>query len=317
MVFGEPQILGQLKSAYRAAHTRGMTGSVLNRLFHRAFAAAKTVRTKTEIGRNAVSVCFAVRELGSQVFGDLKSASVMLIGTGEMGILSLKHFRAAGTEKFFVVSGALRRAASAAESFSAIPLVMSNFAGYLAEADIIVGARALEVGEEPYLGLEAAQAAARKRAGRPQLFVDLGVPRNFTPEIEDLPDAFLYTIDDMEGLVQQNIEARKAAKIDADRIIDKEVENFTQWLERRQADPVIKALRERAQLIEAAEVERTISRLRSKGCEPKTLAIVESELLSLSHRLSAKLLHRPYSGIKEEVKKDTKVVGRLKKLFLG
>jgi len=317
LVVGEPQILGQIKSAYRTAHSHGATSAVLNRLFHRAFGVAKEVRTRTQIGHHAVSVCYAARELASQIFGDLSDATVMLIGTGEIGTLALKHFNAAGVKSFFVVSHSLSRAAEVAESVDGVPLSLSNFQEFLPRADIIVGASQLMIGD-PFCVREAmVKEALRERPGKPQFYIDLAVPRNFEATLGNVSDAFLYNIDDLEEVVQQNLDTRSIEVKRAEVIVDDAVDKFLSWLQRQAVEPSIKELSERCQLHKKIEVEKTMRRLRRAGFDERQCKLLSSAVEDLSDALIARALHRPFTVLKENAPHNQKVIALFREFFLN
>ena len=239
MIIGEPQILGQIKTAYELAVAGGTVGAVLHKLYPRAFKVGKAVRTDTSIGKHAVSVCYAARELAEQVVGDLSKARVLMVGTGETGRLALKHFRAAGTRDFVIASSDLERSKELAEINGALAISQSELSEHLAAADIVIGA-SLRTGDQPYLissDLVAEQFS--KRASKPQFFIDLGVPRNFQPEIANLADLFLYNIDDLQNVVSYNLKAREDELASADIIVESELENFLVWYDSRWVEPAI------------------------------------------------------------------------------
>ncbi|MFN8388956.1 MAG: glutamyl-tRNA reductase [Bdellovibrionota bacterium] len=316
LVVGEPQVLGQLKAAYEQASAAGTAKEVLHRLFHRAFRAAKVVRSKTGIGHNAVSVCYAAKELAEQIFGDLSQAHVMLVGAGEMGALALKHFAAAGVKQFSVVNKTLARACELAEVYGGLPLQLSQLARHLPNADIIIGTSSLPTGSDPLVSLEDVSRSVQSRSGLPQFYLDLSVPRNFPAGIDSLPDAFLYNIDDLERVVQENMSSRLLEAKRAEGIIDQQVEQFWQWLKRRRVDDSIRELAARYRSFEESEIQKTLRRLQRLGL-PAESAELRIALEDLSQALLAKTLHQPVTSLRELVQSDPAALDLFRELFLG
>jgi len=316
MVLGEPQILGQVKTAYEVAQEQGATRTLLNRAFHRAFGVAKTVRTETNIGRNAVSVCYAAKELAVQIFGELKDVRVMLIGAGEMGRLSVKHFRSAGVRQFFLVNKTLEKAVELAEEVDGVALSLANLPDFLPQADIVLGAVTLGQGAAPILTRESLKTALRSRHAEPQFLIDLGVPRNFSDDIADLPDAFLYNLDDLQGVVEKNFDARQLELERAQVLVTEEAQKFTHWLQARALDPEIKELFDRYGEFQESEVEKTMRRLRHSNLTQDQLSEVESAVRDLSRALISKSLHQPVETLKRLGAWDRTVVEVFRNLFL-
>ncbi len=313
LVVGEPQILGQLKSAYEFAQSQGATSRILNRLFHRAFGVAKAVRSQTKIGQNAVSVAYAGRELARQIFGDLCHASVLLIGTGETGVLATKHFVAAGVRQLFVASRSLERASALARECHGVPLVTEQLGDFLPLADIVIGATGLVANESFVLSRTQVSDALAERVGRVTFFIDLGVPRNFDPEISEISDAFLYNIDDLEGIVKQNVDARLVEAESAQSILEEEVEKFGQWLHRCAVEREIGAFMREMDHSRMDEVEKTVRRLHKETNVPDHL--VRAALDDFSRSWTKKLLHQPLNVLREEGADDGAVLALFKKVF--
>jgi glutamyl-tRNA reductase len=315
MILGEPQVLGQLKAAYRVARDAGTTNGTLNRLFDRAFGVAKAVRTKTGIGRNAVSVCYAAKELAHQIFGSLEGARVMLIGAGDTGTLALKHFQRAGASQFLVVNKTLSKAAELAELVGGAALDLNSFQPLLSQADIIIGAATLGQDSSPLISSVDIQRAVRERVGQPQFLIDLGVPRNFDADIDGVADAFLYNVDDLEAVVAENICARQMETQRAELIVSEEVQKFLRWLERRTVEPAIREVLDIAQGYEDREVEKTIRRLKSIGIAESQIPLVEDAIRDFSHALLAKVLHEPISTLKRQGVEDRSAVDSFREYF--
>ena len=317
MVLGEPQILGQLKTAYRVAQEVGTTKSVLNRLFHRAFRVAKVVRTRTKIGHHAVSVCFAAREVAQQIFGDLRDASVMVFGAGEMGTLALKHFQSAGAVQPYVVNKTLARACELAEQSGGVPLTFQNVPSFLSKADVVIGACTLTPGDPPLVTRAQVEAAQRLRQGRPQFFVDLSVPRNFDTGLDGLSDVFLYNIDDLDSIVQRNLAGRELEVDRAQVFVDEEVDRFCGWLAARDVENSIRELASQVNLYSDIEIAKTLRRLRREGGEGISETQLQAALQDLANGLLAKVLHQPITSVRELSAVEPSALAQFRKLFLA
>lgn len=316
LVLGEPQILGQLKEAFRTAQSVGATSSLLTRLFSRAFGVAKTIRTRTNIGRNAVSVCYAAKELAAHIFGDLARARVMLLGAGEVGALAVKHFHAARVSEIFIVNKTLERALELANEYRGVPLSFSHLEHFLPQADIIIGACALESGAETLVNQATAKRAAKLRAGTPQFYLDLAVPRNFSSEIGELSDVFLYNIDDLKETVQRNLTSRALEVDRAEEIITDEVTKFCDWLDRRSVDRTIGEVIAGCTAMRQQEVDKTLRRLR-RTLSAEQLTAVKDALDDLSRSILAKTLHRPITLVRSRADREAEVVENFREMFLG
>jgi len=289
MVLGEPQILGQMKEAARVAESAGTLGSMLHQLFQRTFAVAKEVRSTTAIGANIVSIAAASTHLAERVFGDLSSQRVLLIGAGEMIELCAAHFAGKQPRAMTVANRTRERAHALASRFDAASLGLTELADALPQHDVVVSCTASPV---PIIGLGAAERAIRARRHRPMVMVDLAVPRDIEPEVGELDDVFLYTIDDLGSIVEAGLESRQAAVVEAEAIIDQQVDYFLHWVESRQAVPVIRSLRDQAERMRRHELERAVKAL-SRGHSAQEV------LDLLSHRLTNKFLHGPTRLIAE------------------
>jgi glutamyl-tRNA reductase len=287
MVLGEPQILGQMKLAAREAQEAGCLGTHLHHLFQQAFSVAKEVRTTTEIGLHSVSMAAASIKLAQRIFGDLSSTRVLFIGAGEMIQLCATHFAAQHPRQIVVANRTLDRGELLAKDFGGEAITLSELPLRMHEFDIVVSCTASTL---PIIGLGMIERAIRQRKHRPMFLVDLAVPRDIEREVADLPDAFLYTVDDLGELIKEGAQARQDAVLQAEAIIDHGVQNFIQWRDSRQHVPVIKALAEHAQAIQAGELALAKKRL-AKGED------IEAVLQSLAHGLSQKYLHGAYSQL--------------------
>ena len=289
MVLGEPQILGQMKAAARAAESAGTLGSVLHRLFQRSFAVAKEVRTTTRIGAASVSMAAAAVKLAARIFPSLKDQSVLFIGAGEMIELAATHFAAQAPARITVANRTLERAQRLAHRFNAHAIELRSLAEQLHEHDIVVSCTASSL---PILGKGLVERALRARRRRPMFMVDLAVPRDIEPEAGELDDVFLYTVDDLAGIVSANLDSRRSALEQAEAIIDTQVGQFMHWMRLREGVPLIRALREEADAARRRELEQALRAL-ARGEDPAK--VVEA----LSQTLTNKLMHGPTQALSE------------------
>jgi glutamyl-tRNA reductase len=289
MVLGEPEILGQMKEAARSAEAAGTLGTVLGKLFQRSFAVAKEVRSTTQVGANSVSMAAASVKLAARIFPSLKDQKVLFIGAGEMIELCATHFAAQGPARIAVANRTFERAETLARRFSARAIELRELAAQLHEYDVVVSCTASSL---PILGKGMVERALKARRRLPMFMVDLAVPRDIEPEVAELDDVFLYTIDDLQGIVQGNLDARRSAVEQAEAIIDTQVGQFMHWMQVRQSVPLIRALRDQAEDARRLEVERAL-RLLAKGDDPKQ--VVEA----LSQGLTNKFMHAPTQALNE------------------
>src|SRR5882724_13155684 len=230
MVLGEQQILGQMKEAARAAESAGTLGTVLHKLFQRSFAVAKEVRSTTRVGANSVSMATAAVKLAARIFPSLKDQNVLFIGAGEMVELCATHFAAQGPARLTVANRTLERAARLAHRFNGRSIELKSLAEQLHEHDIVVSSTASSL---PILGKGLVERALRARRRRPMFMVDLAVPRDIEPEVGELDDVFLYTVDDLAEIVSLNLDARRSAVDQAEAIIESQVGQFMHWMQAR------------------------------------------------------------------------------------
>ena len=283
MVIGEPQILGQVKDAVRQAEQAGTLGTTLHKLFQRTFSVAKEVRSTTAIGANTVSMAAAAVHLSERIFERVSEQRVLFVGAGEMIELCAAHFGGEQPKKMTIANRTPARARALAERFGADVLSLDQVAESLAAYDIVVSCTGSPL---PIIGLGMVERALKARRHRPMVMVDLAVPRDIEPEVAALGDVFLYTVDDLAKVVDSGLESRHAAVIEAEGIIDERVDGFLHWLDSRGTVPTIRALREHADHLRQAEVERAV-RLLAKGEDPHK--VIEA----LSHGLTNKLIHGP------------------------
>ena len=297
MVLGEPQILGQMKAAARAAESAGTLGSVLHRLFQRSFAVAKEVRTTTRIGAASVSMAAAAVKLAARIFPSLKDQSVLLIGAGEMIELAATHFAAQAPARMTVANRTLERAERLAHRFNARAIELRSLAEHLHEHDIVISSTASSL---PILGKGLVERALRARRRRPMFMVDLAVPRDIEQEAGELDDVFLYTLDDLAGIVSANLDARRASLDQAEAIIDTQVGQFMRWMRLREGVPLIRALREQADAARRQELDRALKAL-ERGADPAQV------LEALSQTLTNKLMHGPTQALSETLARLNRV----------
>ena len=283
MVIGEPQILGQVKDAVRHAEQAGTLGATLHKLFQRSFSVAKEVRSTTAIGANIVSMAAAAVHLSERIFESVRDQRVLFIGAGEMIELCAAHFCGEQPRKVTIANRTAARAEALAARFGADVIRLDQVAEVLAGYDIVVSCTGSPL---PIIGLGMVERALKARRHRPMVMVDLAVPRDIEAEVAASGDVFLYTVDDLAKVVDSGLESRQAAVIEAEGIIDERVDGFLHWLDSRGTVPTIRALREHADALRRAELERA-SRLLARGEDPHKV------LEALSQGLTNKLLHAP------------------------
>jgi len=258
MIVGEPQIIGQIKEAYRTATLKGASGVILNRLLHKSFFVAKRVRTETGIGDNAVSVSYAAVELAKKIFGNLEGKKVLLIGAGEMAELAVEHIMRNKAETILVANRTFDRGVELAEKFGGKAIRFEEIMETLKSADIIISS----TGAPDYIiTRKEVKGIIRSRRNRPLFFIDITVPRDIDPEIHHLANTYVYDIDDLKGVIEENIEDRKLAAVKGERIVDEAVIRFQQWYESLEVVPTIVALRTKLENIAHGEMKRTLQTL--------------------------------------------------------
>ena len=281
MVLGEPQILGQMKDAVRTAEEAGALGTTLNQLFQRSFAVAKEVRSSTEIGAHSISMAAAAVRLASQLFEDLTRTRILFVGAGEMIELAATHFAAKNPKAIAIANRTLERGEHLASRFGGSVMQLSELPDRLHEFDAVVSCTASTL---PIIGLGAVERALKRRRHRPMFMVDLAVPRDIEPEVKALEDIYLYTVDDLSGVVQTGQASRQAAVAQAEAIIDAGVQSFLHWLDQRSSVPLIQQLNAQADEWRAAELARA-RKLLAKGED------VDAVLEAMSRGLTQKMLH--------------------------
>ena len=289
MVLGEVQILGQLKDAYRVAQESGSTGPILNKLFQAAFSAAKRVRTETRIGANAVSLASATVSLARRVYEDLSAHNALLVGAGEMNALTARHFLSAGIKRMVIANRTLSKAEALAAELKAHAAPLSDLDKELADADIVISCTASPV---PVITKRAVEAAIRARRRRPIFMVDMAVPRDIEPDVADLEDVYLFSIDDLQQLVDENIQQREMAAGGARLVINEEVARFLAESRAKDAGPAIRALRQQAEAIRQQTVEQARRMLAAGKSNDEVIDY-------LANTLTNRLLHAPTQALRQ------------------
>jgi glutamyl-tRNA reductase len=281
MIVGEPQILGQIKDSYSMATREKTTGVILNRLMHRAFHTAKRVRTETGICDAAVSVSYAAVELAKKIFYDLRGKKVLLIGAGEMAELAARNLVSQGVNSVTVANRTFERAVELARNFNGRPVAFEEIGSQLFEADIVISSTA---SPEYVITSEQVKSSFRKRRNRPLFFIDIAVPRDVEPQVNDLENAYVYDIDDLRGVIQLNKAQRAEEAFKAERIVEEEVIKFERWVNTLAVVPTIVSIKEKGETIRLAEIRKSIAGLghlspeQREGLETLTLSIVEKIL---------------------------------------
>jgi len=311
MVIGEPQILGQLKQYYDAAQRAGTVGAVLHRLFHRSFSVAKRVRSETGIGSGAVSVSSVAVDLAKRIFDRFDDKTVMLIGAGKMGDLMARHLQSVGVQTLMVTNRTFERALAVAENIQGNPIRFEDFVRYLAMCDLVIGCAGA-----PDVLIDAAtvEKVLRERKHKTMFFLDIGDRRNFDPLINDLDNVYLYNIDDLKGVADENLQERASEAEKAEEIVREEVESFLRWLASLEQVPTITALRQRFEEIRQREIEKSL------GGNLKDLSAKQRDAVQeMTAAMVNKMLHGPISQLKRnsanEDEDATLYIAALRKLF--
>jgi glutamyl-tRNA reductase len=289
MVLGEPQILGQLKDAYRTAQDAGTTGPTLNRLFQAAFSVAKRVRTETQIGANAVSVASAAVSMAKTVFSSFDTRTALMVGAGETIALAARHLHADGLRRMIVANRSVDRARELAAEFQGFAIGIDEIPSHLREADIVVASTA---SPNPIITRAMTASALRARKRRPMFMVDIAVPRDIEPEVAELEDVYLFTIDDLQSVVEENKEGRRQAARKADQMIAAEADRFEMQLRTRDAAPTIRRLRLQAEQAR----QHTLDQARHMLAAGRS---AEEVLDFLSATLTNRLIHAPSQRLRD------------------
>jgi glutamyl-tRNA reductase len=308
MVVGEPQILGQIKEAYSEATRQKTSGVILNRLMHRSFHVAKRVRTETDICEAAVSVSYAAVELAKKIFYDLQGKKVLLVGAGDMAELAARHLMRQGVASMVVANRTFERAVQVAEAFKAQPVSFEEVEGQFLDVDIVITSTA---SPDYVVTHEQVKQALRKRRNRPLFFIDIAVPRDVQPEVNDLDNVYVYDIDDLKGVVQLNKAQRIQEAVKAERIVQEEVSKFARWLKTLSVVPTIVSLRDKMESIIQVELRKSRSSL--AGLTPEEIEAVQT----LTRSVAEKLLNDPIVYLKRMADRKTAntYIDMAKKLF--
>jgi glutamyl-tRNA reductase len=296
MMLGEPQILGQVKDAYHQASDAGTVGKTLSRLFQKTFSVAKSVRTETDIGKNAISVAYAAVSLTKQVFGQLNEYRALLIGAGETIELVARHLSNQKIGNITVANRTIDRAHSIAEPLGGSAISLSAIEHQLENADIIISSTAAP---DTIISKEMVRSALTRRKHRPMLFIDLAVPRDIESEITDLSDTFLYAVDDLKAIIDENVKSRQSAAAIAETIIDGHVEDFIDWLKQQAHSNQIQELRQTADQITQQLITKAQQQVHNGEDAQQVIE-------RLGHSLSQQLMHGPTRFIKEAIKDQDK-----------
>ena len=288
LIVGEPQILGQLKEAYRLAHAARSLSGPLDQMLQRAFAAAKDVRTETQVGAGAVSVAYAAVRLAGQVFDQMDQRSALLIGAGETLQLTARHLVSAGVKRIVVANRTLDRARALASRVGGVAVRLSDIDMHLVDCDVLIAAVQVDTA---LIDAARVRRAMKARRYRPLFAVDLGVPRNVDPAVGEVSDVYLYTVDDLRAVVDEGLNERRHAARQAEHLIDVHVSAFMGWWRERAAGEAISVMRQRADVARADVLAKAQRRL-AAGESP------EAVLEFLSHTLTNRLLHRPTVGLR-------------------
>ncbi|GMQ54942.1 glutamyl-tRNA reductase [Halopseudomonas aestusnigri] len=289
MVLGEPQILGQMKDAWQAARTAGTLGPYLDRLFQSTFNMAKQVRTDTAIGENPVSVAFAAVSLARQIFADLRRSTALLIGAGETIALVARHLFEQGVGRIIVANRTLQRAELLSEPLGGQAIVLTQIPDILAECDVVISSTASPL---PILGKGAVERALKQRRHKPMFMVDIAVPRDIEPEVGSLADVYLYTVDDLHEVIEENMRSRQGAAEAAERLIELGTGEFMQRLRALAAVDVVRSYRQKAEQARDQELQKALAKLQ-RGADP------EQVMTEMARLLTNKLLHEPSVQLKQ------------------
>jgi len=307
MMVGEPQILGQIKDAYRIAAGNKSSGVILNRLLHRTFFVAKRIRTETGIGDRAVSISYAAVELGRKIFGNLAGKSVLLVGAGEMAELAVEHLIRNKASEIYVANRTFENGVELAKKYNGKPIRFEEITNFLESTDIIISSTG---SAEFVITRDQVKTIIRKRRNRPIFFIDIAVPRDIDPRVNRLTNSYVYDIDDLQGVVDDNIEDRQHEAIKAERIIDEAVISFQQWYDSLEVVPTIVALRNKMESIAAAEIQKT---LQSNNIPEDSVSAIQR----MTGALINKILHDPTIFLKNEgmVADKSHYIDTIRRLF--
>jgi glutamyl-tRNA reductase len=306
MVLGEPQILGQMKDAYQQSLQANSIDTLVNRLFQHTFSVAKQVRTDTAIGASPVSVAFAAVSLARQIFGKLENQTALLVGAGETIELTARHLHEQGIGKIIIANRTVSRAHELASQFNGYGIGLDEITAHLEEADIVISSTG---STEPLITRDQVRTALKKRKHRPVFMVDIAVPQDIAPNVAELDDIYLYTVDDLKQVIEENLRSREEAALQAEEIIDSQVERFMAWVQSLDAVPTVRAYREYAESLGDAEIEKAGRQLEN-GTPPQE--VIET----LTRNLVRKLSHNPSVNLRNAAADgETGLLEAVRKLF--
>lgn len=306
MVLGEPQILGQLKDAYSQSLNANTLGKSLGRLFQHAFAVAKQVRTDTAIGNSPVSVAFAAVSLAKQIFSNLADSTALLIGAGDTIELAARHLFDNGIKRLIIANRTVERAHNLATQVDGYAISLSELPAHLAEADIVISSTASQL---PILGKGAVERALKQRKRKPIFMVDIAVPRDIEAEVGQLEDIYLYCVDDLKEIIEENLQSRRDAALQAEEIIDSQVDHFLAWLRTQDAVPIIRAIRDNAEEISKDSLVKALKQL-DQGIS------AEQAMAEMARSLTNKLLHEPSRQLRQSgFDEDGQLLESARRLF--
>jgi glutamyl-tRNA reductase len=307
MVLGEPQIAGQMKEAYALANKNGTIGQLLGKLFQRAFAVSKQVRTDTDIGSSPVSVAFAAVSLAKQIFGDLKQTTVLLVGAGETIELATRHLHSQGVGNIIIANRSVERAQTLADEFNGQAISLQHISEHLYRSDIVISSTASPL---PIIGKGTVERALKQRKHQPIFMVDLAVPRDIEPEVNELDDIYLYSVDDLQSVIEENMENRQQAAQQAIEIIDVQVQHFLQWQRSLGSVDIIAQIRQNTQSIS----DDVLSKAKKQLAAGQS---AEAALDFLAHTLTNKFLHQPSTKLRQASQENREdIINIAQDLFL-
>jgi glutamyl-tRNA reductase len=307
MILGEPQILGQIKQAYRTATAVKTSGVILNRLLHRTFSIAKKIRTETGIGDRAVSISYAAVELGRKIFDELQNKKILLIGAGEMAELAVEHLVRNGLNRVFVANRTFESGVSLAKKFQGEAIRFEEIPDHLTFIDIIISSTA---STDFVVTRDQVKGVIRSRRNRPLFFIDIAVPRDIDPSINQLSNTYVYDIDDLQDVIDENIEDRKREALKAERMIDEAVIRFREWQDNLAVVPTIVALRKKLAAMAASEMEKTLQGSPVPAEASRAISKMTDSIIN-------KILHDPTSKLKNDAGHSNKAlyIDTIRKLF--
>ncbi|MDP2681874.1 MAG: glutamyl-tRNA reductase [Deltaproteobacteria bacterium] len=294
MIIGEPQILGQVKDAYGYALQHKTAGVIMNKLFHKAFSVAKRIRTETKIGSSAVSVSYAAVELAKKIFGTLEGKIAMLIGAGEMAELAARHLLSSGVQEIIVANRTYEKAIEMAKGFNGTPIMFREFTHYLKKVDIVIASTAAP---KFIIHPEQIEEVIKERKNRSMFFIDISVPRNIDPLINNIDNIYLYNVDDLQGVVEANLKERAKEAKEAEAIINEELGNFHRWVKSLDVVPTIVALKKKFEEIRKGEMEKALSGM--NNLQEKDKETIDA----MTKAIINKVVHDPVTHLKKEANK--------------